>query len=204
MAKNTLSRWQQFYLDDPKLQTIPPSACAHQAARIFAENKSQIILDLGCGTGRDSIYLANCGVRVVGLDAAHSGLLLAQKRAAAASSRIPWVESDARKLPFLQAVFDGVYCFGLLHEFTSNSAEDDICSTMDEIYRVLKPSGVAIVAAVAGEPGQGLPHVQVFSEAMFDTAISDFRCIEKKLYDDLGCTGRPDYKVWFGYLVKDG
>jgi len=29
-----------------------------------------------------------------------------------------------------------------------------------------------------------------------------FRCIEKKLYDDLGCTGRTDYKVWFGQFVK--
>ena len=73
---------------------------------------------------------------------------------------------------------------------------------MYEIHRVLKHSGAAIVATVAGEPEKGLPHVQNFSEAMFDPVIAKFRCIEKKVYDDLGCTGRSDYKVWFGHLVK--
>lgn len=202
MAIKTLSRWQQFYLDDPELQNIPPSACAHQAARIFAENRSQTILDLGCGTGRDSVHLANCGAHVVGLDAARSGLSMAQQRVATSQPRISWVESDSRLLPFPDAAFDGVYCFGLLHEFVDESAENDICSTMAEIHRVLQPSGAAIVAVVAGESGQGLPHVQLFSEAMFDIAASKFHCVEKRLFDDLGCTGRTDYKVWFGHFTK--
>ncbi len=202
METHALSRWQQFYLDDSRLGSIPPSSCAHQAAKIFAENNSQIILDLGCGTGRDSLRLASGGAKVIGLDAARSGLLLAQTRAAPSQFSVSWVESDAHFLPFSDALFDGVYCFGLLHEFVGESAEADVRLTMDEINRVLKPSGVAIVATVAGDPEKGVPHVQSFSEALFDAAIAEFRCIEKKVYDDLGCTGRPNYKVWFGHLVK--
>jgi len=203
METQPLSRWQQFYQDDSRLGSIPPSSCAIQAARIFAENNCQIILDLGCGTGRDSLCLAGGGAKVIGLDAARSGLLLAQKKRTVPSQlRLSWVESDSRLLPFSNALFDGVYCFGLLHEFVGESAEVYVRMTMDEINRVLKPSRVAIVATVAGDPEKGLPQVQNFSEAMFDSAIAEFRCIEKKVYDDLGCTGRPDYKVWFGHLVK--
>lgn len=202
METHALSRWQQFYLDDSKLGSIPHSACANQAAKIFAESNCQIILDLGCGAGRDSLCLANGGAKVIGLDAARSGLALAQKRVTPSQVRLSWVESDSRFLPFSDAMFDGVYCFGLLHEFVSESAKADVRLTMDEINRVLKPSGTAIVATVAGDPQKGLPHVQNFSEEMFDTAIAEFRCVEKKVYDDLGCTGRPDYKVWFGHLVK--
>ena len=197
-----MSRWQQFYLDDSKLGSIPPSACAYQAAEIFAGHKSRIILDLGCGTGRDSLCLAGSGAVVIGLDAAHSGLMLAQKRAAPAQLKTFWVESDALCLPFRDAQFDGVYSFGLLHEFVGDSAAESVRKTMAEIERVLKPAGVAIVATVAGEPDAGLPHVQLFSEAMFADATAGFHCIERKLYDDLGCTGRPDYKVWFGHLIK--
>jgi len=62
MEPHSLSRWQQFYLDDPKLGIIPPSSCADQAVKMFNENNSQIILDLGCGTGRDSLLLASGGV----------------------------------------------------------------------------------------------------------------------------------------------
>lgn len=203
MAKNTLSRWQQFYLDDPNLQDIPPSACAHQAAKIFASSNSRVILDLGCGTGRDSLYLANSGLEVIGLDAAHSGLLLAQKRDDASEIKSSWIESDSRSLPVSDSIFDGVYCFGLLHEFVGVSAENAVAKTMDEIHRVLKTSGVAIIAVSAGDPRKGLPHVQNFSESMFDTITAKFHSVEKNLYDDLGCTGRTDYKVWFRYFVKE-
>ncbi len=55
------------------------------------------------------------------------------------------------------------------------------------------------------QPGirkKGLPDVQNFSQAMFDQAIAAFRCIEKLVFDDLGCTGRTDYKIWYGRLEK--
>lgn len=197
-----LTRWQQFYSDDPNLANIPPSACAVRAAKIFTESNCRTILDLGCGTGRDSIHLADNGIQVIGLDAAHSGLILAQKRATNLKIAISWIESDSRKLPFPDAFFDGVYCFGLLHEFVGKSASDDVQRTLKEVQRVLTQNGVAVIAVSAGDPEKGLPHVQNFSESMLDAATAEFRCVEKKVYDDLGCTGRSDYKVWFGYFVK--
>ncbi|HEY5728724.1 MAG TPA: class I SAM-dependent methyltransferase [Anaerolineales bacterium] len=202
MSEQNLTRWQQFYQDDPKLVEIPPSTCVRRAAEIFAKNNSHIILDLGCGAGRDSMHLATAGAQVIGLDAARSGLLLAQKRIADLDSRISLIESDSRKLPFTDIYFDGVYCFGLLHEFVGESAKDDVSRTVKEVRRVLKPTGAAVIAVSAGDPEKGLPHVQNFSEALFDAAMSEFRCIKKKVYDDVGCTGRSDYKVWFGHFVK--
>lgn len=204
MEKKNLTRWQQIYQDGSKLGDIPPSSCAAAAARIFADNDSQIILDLGCGTGRDSLSLARNGAIVIGLDAARSGLLLAQKRAADRPLLTWWVESDSRILPFADKQFDGVYCFGLLHEFVGETAVADVAKTMAEIYRVLKEGGTAVIAAAAGDPEKGLPHVQNFSEAMFEAATGNFNCLEKRVYDDLGCTGRTDYKVWFGHFVKPG
>jgi len=139
---------------------------------------------------------------LIGLDAARSGLLLARKRIVNSGSKISLIESDSRVLPFADKYFDGVYCFGLLHEFVGESARDDVNRTLKEVRRVLKPRGAVVVAVSAGDPEKGLPHVQNFSESMFDAAMSEFRCIQKKVYDDLGCTGRSDYKVWFGYFSK--
>lgn len=204
MEKDSLSRWEKFYLDDPRLGSLPPSSCADQAARLFIENNSQIILDLGCGTGRDSLLLASRGMKVIGLDATHSGLLLAQKRESTSHHQVLWLESDSRTLPFPDDFFDGIYCFGLIHEFVGQSAEAAVSRTMAEIYRVLKVLGIAVVATAAGDPEKGLPHVQNFTESMFDEVTAKFHCIEKKLYFDLGCTGRTDYKVWFGHFTKHG
>jgi ubiquinone/menaquinone biosynthesis C-methylase UbiE len=202
MDASSITRWQEFYQDDARLGDIAPSKCAQMAERIFSEKQYQIVLDLGCGTGRDSLKLAENGIQVFGLDAAHSGLLLAQKRAKVFNLNTFWAASDSRLLPFVDSFFDGVYCFGLLHEFVGETSENDVDRTINEIRRVLKPSGAAIIAAAAGDPELGLPHVQNFSEAMFDAATSNFDCIEKRIYDDLGCTGRTDYKVWFGYFAN--
>lgn len=191
-----------YFRKQTALVSIPPSSCARRAAEIFAGKESQLILDLGCGAGRDSLILGGGGATVIGLDAARAGLLLAQKRVHHSQLKTFWVESDSRFLPFPVALFDGVCCFGLLHEFVGQSATADVSRTMHEINRVLKPSGVAIVATAAGEPEKGLPDVQIFSEAMFDAAVREFHCIEKRVYDDLGCTGKQDYKVWFGQLRK--
>jgi len=203
MERDSLSRWQRFYLHDATLADIPPSLCAKKAARKFAERDCQLVLDLGCGTGRDSLLLAQSGMQVIGLDAARSGLQLAQGRAAAESAYIVWVESDSRALPFADGLFDGVYCFGLLHEFVGETAAADVDQTMTEIFRILKEYGMAIIATAAGDPEKGLPHVQNFSEPMFGAATRIFNCLEKREFNDLGCTGRDDYKVWFGHFAKN-
>ena len=197
-----MTRWQKFYLDDPSLGSISSSFCASQARETFAKYKKRLILDLGCGTGRDTICLAGDGAKVIGIDAARSGLVLAQKRTITAIREPYYIESIAQNLPFPDALFEGVYCFGLLHEFVGSSANGDVTRLMSEINRVLQRSGLVILTTLAGEPKKGLPHVQLFTEKMFDDATSMFECVEKKIYADVGCTGKVGYKVWYGEFTK--
>lgn len=202
MKNQPLTRWQKFYFDDPSLGSISSSFCASQAVKIFSKNNKRLILDLACGTGRDTVCLASDGAKVIGADAARSGLVLAQKRQSIANRAPCYIESNAQYLPFPDASFEGVYCFGLLHEFVGDSANDDVTKIMSEIYRVLQPSGLVILTTLAGEPEKGLPHVQLFTEKMFNDVTSMFQCVDKKLYDDVGCTGKAGYKVWYGQFTK--
>jgi SAM-dependent methyltransferase len=54
------------------------------------------ILELGCGTGRIAIPLAQAGFAVTGLDAAPSMLAAARRKAAAAGVTVTWHEGDLR------------------------------------------------------------------------------------------------------------
>ena len=54
--------------------------------------------DLGCGTGRDAVYLAQQGWTVTGVDAVTQALDSARKRAAAAGVEVEWVEGDVTRL----------------------------------------------------------------------------------------------------------
>lgn len=197
-----MTRWQQFYLEDERVLAAPPSLCAQAAVQVFQREGKRTVLDLACGVGRDTLLLAEAGLSMVGADAAESGLVIARRRGQDSPADVSWIMADARRLPFAAGTFEGVYCFGLLHEYTGASWEQDVRQTMTEIERVLLPGGVLILAVLAGDPEKGLPHVRLFSEPMFDAAVRGFRVVEKTQYPDIGCTGCEDYRVWRGVLVK--
>jgi hypothetical protein len=37
---------------------------------------------------------------------------------------------------------------------------------------------------------------------MFEKATRGLQTIEVKRYDDMGCTGRPDYHIWYGMFQR--
>lgn len=197
-----MTRWQQLYLEDQRVLSASASICAQKAVEYFHTNNKQVILDLGCGTGRDSVLLASNGLKIFGVDAAHSGLVLAKEQQQRTQQGFELAEADARCTPFPSDTFEGIYCFGLLHEFVGTTAPNDVNQVMTEIERILQPDGCLVLATLAGEPTLGLPHVRMFNEQMFDEATCRFKCIDKQNYDDIGCTGKSNYPIWMGMYRK--
>lgn len=64
-------------------------------------NRSNKILDVGCGTGRHSIELARRGYSVTGVDLSESMLAKARAKANAAGVTVKFGQADARQLTFL-------------------------------------------------------------------------------------------------------
>jgi ubiquinone/menaquinone biosynthesis C-methylase UbiE len=197
-----MTRWEEFFRDDPRILSVGPTQCARTAAAELQKRGLATVLDLGCGTGRDSIFLAAQGFSVKGVDAARSGLEIARRVSTEQTARVEFIEADARELPFANESFDAVYCFGLLHEFTGDMREADVTKVMTEIRRVLKPGGLLVLAVLAGEPADGMPQVHLFTEATFDRATAAFQLVEKCRVRDVGCTGRPEYVVWRGLFER--
>jgi len=63
-------------------------------------NKSNHILDIGCGTGRHAIELARRGYKVTGVDLSISQLQRAKEKAGDANVEIEFIQRDARELEF--------------------------------------------------------------------------------------------------------
>jgi demethylmenaquinone methyltransferase / 2-methoxy-6-polyprenyl-1,4-benzoquinol methylase len=101
----------------------------------FAQPKAgQQALDVCCGTGDLSVYLADAGLKVIGCDFSDAML-----RVAAARRRINLVQGDALHLPFDDAKFDLVTIgYGL-----RNLA--DFKGGLAELLRVLKPGGRLLI-----------------------------------------------------------
>ena len=66
----------------------------------IGRDKSRLILDIGCGTGRHTIELTARGYRVTGIDLSESQLARAREKAAERKVAIEVMRGDARALPF--------------------------------------------------------------------------------------------------------
>ena len=92
------------------------------------------ILDLCCGGGQATQFLAQKSQQVTGLDASPVSL----KRAAKIAPTAEYVQSLAESMPFADGVFDVVHTSVALHEMTEPQLEQ----IFQEVYRVLKPNGI--------------------------------------------------------------
>lgn len=102
------------------------------------------ILDIGCGNGRDSIFLAKSGYKVVGIDITPKAITLANKnkrdliKNKIKKKNLKFVIANAEKIPFKDGYFDSVYSAGVLHCTNLNKS-------LKEAVRVLKYGGAGII-----------------------------------------------------------
>ena len=100
--------------------------------------KSVSALDLGCGTGRFALPIAEqLGFKVTGVDASPEMLEKAERKDR--QGKINWVPSDAHDLSLPANAFELVFISHLLHHL------DDPLMVLRECIRVLIPSGVILI-----------------------------------------------------------
>ena len=91
------------------------------------------VLDLCCGSGQTTQFLAQRSQRVTGLDASPRSLGRAKQNVPQAN----YVEGWAEDLPFADQFFDGVHTSVALHEMAPNQLQ----KILTEVYRVLRSGG---------------------------------------------------------------
>ncbi|MFB6578995.1 class I SAM-dependent methyltransferase [Streptomyces sp. NPDC056402] len=125
------------------------------------------IIDLGCGEGRDSLYLLSQGHDVVSVDVSHSALARARERAAAANLNASgFVERDVIHLRgFDDNGFDLAMNMGCLHMLVE---EEQRGRHISRVYDILRPGGHFIVDHCASEWGKGFFSIPDYTEIAGD------------------------------------
>lgn len=117
------------------------------------------VLDCGCGTGRNLVYLLREGYDVWATDRDPAAVQGVRAQAAALAPALPadhFRVEPVDHLSFPDAAFDVVICNAVLH-FASDDAHFD--AMVREMWRVLKPGGLlfARLASSIGMPGRMQP-----------------------------------------------
>jgi SAM-dependent methyltransferase len=104
--------------------------------------KGSLILDVGCGPGRDAKYFFSKSHHAVGIDLTPEFVELAKLN-------VPWGDfrvMDMRKMEFENNYFDGLWSMASLLHIPRNEAD----VVMNEYARVLKPKGVMFLSTMEG------------------------------------------------------
>lgn len=109
----------------------------------FENHPGETVLEVGVGVGTDLLQYAKNGSRVFGIDLTERAVELTKKNLSRHNTPLNISIDSVTKLPFNNSVFDLVFCFGVLHHVL------DTEKAINEIYRVLKPNGKAIVMLYA-------------------------------------------------------
>lgn len=98
-------------------------------------------LDLGCGAGRHTVFLAREGFQTYATDISEEGLKVVEERLKNKKLQGILKEAKMEKQPFFDNFFDGIISFGV---FYYNNL-DVYQKAVSEMYRILKRGGIALV-----------------------------------------------------------
>ena len=109
-----------------------------ERTRRFVSN-SDMVLEVGCGTGTTALQLASSVSRIVGSDVSNEMITIArEKMTAQACHNAEFTVTAAERWPGPAGTYDAVLAFNLLHLIADRS------STLAAIDRLLKPGGLFI------------------------------------------------------------
>ena len=137
-----------------------------------ADRVGKRALDLGCGSGVQTAFLAAEGFDTHGTDISAVGLDNTAARLKAAGLSATLAQAPAEAIPYPDMSFDVVLCIGVLECLTPKA----FGAAMGEILRVLRPGGCALLAFASDLDfrivDQKVPGLSGRTQTEVDTALA--------------------------------
>jgi SAM-dependent methyltransferase len=133
-----------------------PSPWLVRATREGRFRSGGSILDVGCGTGTNVLWLARQGFRAFGVDVSPTAITIARRRAQRGKSRVDLRVASADRLPFGRRRFDAALDSGCFHSLPLGLR----APYARELGRVLRPDARFLLTWIPREvrTGLGPPH----------------------------------------------
>ncbi len=124
--------------------------------------ESEEICEIGCGEGRDSIYLASMGYAITAIDASPSTIEKCKQLSNAKGIEVNWIVGDATELKVeLNQRFKWAYSIGTLHMLVE---AEDRQQLIKQMLNLLLPGGKALILTM----GDGKNERQTDTSTAFD------------------------------------
>lgn len=142
MKESRRENWDSFWREKAIIEEVYSNAgrlSDHISAVVDVRGKR--VLEIGAGTGRDSIPLLERGAIVYQIDYSEPSLRILKKLSQEYDTPVHILGGDTFALPFKDESFDVVFHQGLLEHFRIPKADE----LLKENIRVLKKGGILLV-----------------------------------------------------------
>jgi cyclopropane fatty-acyl-phospholipid synthase-like methyltransferase len=194
--------FENLYAGQPRWEIGRPQ----RALLGVADRITGSVLDAGCGTGENALFLASRGQRVTGINFLAEPITLAKQKAVERGLTATFLVMDALALKELPEVFDSAIDSGLFHVFS----DEDRQRYVEGLASVLKPGGRLFLLCFSdAEPGEQGPRrvsrkeiEDAFAQGWVIESIEPSRYEVRPDPNDSGFQGGGP-KAWFVVARRD-
>ncbi len=126
---------------------VTPNSLCYEILRIKPPIKPYRVLDIGCGEGKDAVFLGRNGYRVTAFDISEQGLQKARELAANCGVKIDFFKADVRDFR-LETDYDIIFSSGVFHYISPELRADVI----DNLKEHTAPSGINVINVFVKKP----------------------------------------------------
>jgi len=106
------------------------------------------VLEIGCGEGHQSIFLAKSGFDVTAIDRSNNAIKIAVQNAHEQEVSVNFKNQEYHQIEQYQEKYDFIFDWRFLHEITDDSEREKY---VHSISKLLKPKGIYLSVSFSGD-----------------------------------------------------
>ena len=142
-----LTDYEGKYKDEEYYWGIAPNKMCYEIMKLCPPIKPYRVLDIGCGEGKDAIFLAKNGYLVTAFDAAEAGIEKARELARLNHVEVDFFQADINEYT-PNSTFDIIYSSGVLHYLSLDKRK----KFFDNLKACTSPNGIIAVNVFVTKP----------------------------------------------------
>lgn len=134
--------WESSFRDKQEMWGWEPADSSIEALKLFKKQKLNNILIPGFGYGRNAKIFIDNGFEVTGIEISETAIDLAKKQF---GDNIKVHPGSVDSMPFDQELYDGIFCYALIHLLNANER----IKLIEDCYNQLKPNGYMVFISIS-------------------------------------------------------
>lgn len=180
--------WDQLFLDGA-VWSYEPADSAIWTANFFKQKKIRNILIPGVGYGRNASPFLDSDIKVTGIEISKNAISTAHKN----GFNFHIYHDSVLNMPFDNNIYDGIYCYSLLHLFN----RDDRKSIVKSLYDQLSSKAYMVIVVISTKSDMYGEGKRISNDRyLLNNNQSVFFYNEESIEREFGKFGLMDYNLY--------